>query len=269
MTFTASLRSELLKTKRTSLLYLVLIAALIVPLVLSFDLATSQDIATKNGWSDFYNEGLMVLVFAFIPLFFILASTVLMQIEVRNNTWKQVLASPQPFIHMLLAKFVVLQLTVLAFIVVSNIYFILGAGIVDMAMGTNISSFLDRWPEMLSVNCRAYVATLGISGAMFWIALRSRNAVSPLGIGLLLWLAPVVALEFKWAYVDMYVFALPFTVLATKFKDEQLFHQLLSVGYGVVLFTGAYLEFLLKRTSFRKIVRRKEELVGEDVLVKG
>lgn len=269
MTFTASLRSELLKTKRTSLLYLVLITALIIPFVMSFDLVSSENIATKNAWADFYSEGLMVMVFAFLPLFFVLASTLLIQIEVRNNTWKQVLASPQLFFDILLSKFVVLQLLAVAFIVVSNVYFLLGASLVDLAMGTNFISFVDQWPEILSLNGRAYVATLGISAVTFWLAVRSKNFVAPIGIGLLLWLAPVAALEFRWEHIDKFVFALPFTVLAKKFQDEQLFHQLLSVAYGIVFFVIAYLEFLLKRTSVGKLFRKKRESINEDVLVNG
>ena len=35
----------------------------------------------------------MVFAFVFIPFFFLLTSTLLMQIEFRNNAWKQVLAS--------------------------------------------------------------------------------------------------------------------------------------------------------------------------------
>jgi lantibiotic transport system permease protein len=269
MTFSASLRSELLKTKRTSLLYLVLITALIIPFVMSFDLASSENIATKSAWGDYYMEGMMVMVFAFMPLFFVLASTLLIQIEVRNNTWKQVLASPQLLFDILLAKFVVLQLIALAFIVVTNVYFILGAGLVDLAMDTTFMTFLDRWPEMLSLNGRAYVATWGISAVTFWLAIRSKSFVAPIGIGLLLWLAPVAALEFKWPHIDKYVFAIPFTVLAQKFKDEQLFHLLLSIAYGIAFFVIAYVEFLLKRVSVGNVFRKKRQIVSEDSLVNG
>ncbi len=269
MTFTASLRSELLKTKRTSLFYLVLITALIIPFIMSFDLGTSSNIAAKNAWDDFYREGLMVMVFAFLPLFFVLASTLLIQIEVRNNTWKQVLASPQLLFDILLAKFVVLQLLGLAFLIVSNIYFIIGAGVVDLAMDTSFINYVEHWPEILSVNGRAYIAALGISAVTFWLAVRSKNFVVPIGLGLLLWLAPVAALEFKWPHVDKYVFAIPFTVLVKKFQDEQLFHQLLSVAYGIVFFLIAYVEFLLKRVSIGNIFRKKRETVNEDALVNG
>jgi hypothetical protein len=249
MTFTASLRSELLKTKRTSSIYLPLVAAAITPLVFAFDILTSDSVTAKDSWGNFYLEGLMVMVFAFLPLFFVLASTLLVQIEVRNNTWKQVLASPQLFFDVLLAKYVVLQLLGLAFIVAFNIYYIIGASLVDVVLGSNFIGYLERWPELISINLRAYCSTVGLSALCFWLAVRSKNFVAPVGVGFVLWIGTIVALEFHWPNIDKYVFGLPFTVISKKFKDEQLFHQLLSVAYGLVFFIGAYLEFSWKKLS--------------------
>ena len=95
MIFIASLRSEFLKTKRTSVIYLVLIAAFLIPFVMVFDHGSADPAKPANGWDNYYREGFMVFAFIFLPFFFLLTSTLLMQIEVRNNGWKQVLASPQ------------------------------------------------------------------------------------------------------------------------------------------------------------------------------
>src|SRR6187455_1549716 len=116
MTFTASLRSEFLKIKRTSVIYLMLITAFIIPLVQLFDYGLPDSGKPINGWDQFYKEGFMVFVFVFLPLFFVLASTLLMQLEIKNHAWKQVLASPQPFFHILLAKFTVMQVLAIAFL---------------------------------------------------------------------------------------------------------------------------------------------------------
>jgi hypothetical protein len=267
MTFIASLRSELLKTKRTSLFYMMLITALIIPFVFAFDHATSESTVTKDIWKDFYMEGIMIMIFAFLPLFLILASTLLIQIEVRNNTWKQVLASPQLFFDILLAKFAVLQLLGLGFILVYNLYFILSAGIVDLIAGTNFIAYLERWPEILSLNARAYGSTIGISALCFWLSIRTKSFVAPIGIGLALWLGTIAALEFHWSNIDKYVFAIPFTVVAKQFQDQQLFHQLLSIAYGLVFFVGAYLEFVIRRSSIgrglRKLLSPKSSMLSD------
>jgi hypothetical protein len=255
MTFTASLRSEFLKIKRTSVIYLILVAAFVIPLVMVFDHGSADP---NNPATDyFYREAFMVFVFAFLPFFFVLASTLLIQIEVRNHTWKQVLASPQSFFHILLAKFTVLQVLALIFLIAFNVYMILSAAVVDMIFGLNFISYLERWPELLKLNSMAYGSTVGISALSFWIALRSKNFIVPIAIGFLLWLiGPLVAFEFKLPHMDKYVSAIPFTIVSKKFEHERMFHQLLSIGYGVFFFCIAYVEFALKRVQLKSLFRK-------------
>src|SRR5262245_55552171 len=137
MTLTASLRSEFLKTKRTSVLYLILVAAFVVPFVLVFDHGSPDPNTPANGWYNFYREGFMIFAFVFIPLFHILVSTLLMQIEIKNQPWKQVLASPQSFFHVLLAKFAVLQVASLVFMLVFNVYMVMGCTLIDLIHDIN------------------------------------------------------------------------------------------------------------------------------------
>ncbi|HEY3430582.1 MAG TPA: ABC transporter permease [Cyclobacteriaceae bacterium] len=258
MTFKASLRSEFLKIKRTSIIYLVLIAALIVPLVLIFDHGSPDPNHSMNGWDNFYKEGFMVFVFVFLPLFFVLASTLLMQIEVRNHAWKQVLASPQSFLHILLSKFTVIQVLAFVFLVIFNVYMMMGAAVIDMIFGIDFLLYVEQWQELLKLNAMAYGATIGVSALSFWIALRSKNFITPIAIGFLLWLfGPTIAFEFKWPHADKYVYALPFTIVSKRFEHDHVFHQILSIGYGVFFFGIAYLEFVLQRTSITSYLKRK------------
>ena len=205
MKFKASFRSEFLKIKRTSILYLVLVAAFVVPFILVFDHGSPDPNTPVNGWDHFYREGFMVFLFVFFQLFFVLVSTLLIQIEVRNHAWKQVLASPQSFIHILLAKFTVMHVLALAFLMIFNVYMMMGAGVVDIIFGLDfLPHLLGRWPELLKVNVMAYVSIIGISALSFWLALRSKNFIAPIAIGFLLWLiGPIVAFELKWPHMDM------------------------------------------------------------------
>jgi hypothetical protein len=256
MKFAASLRSEFLKVKRTSIIYLVIIAAFVIPLVLSFD----HDFDPKNptdGWDNYYREGFMIFVFVFLPLFFVLANTLMMQIEVRNNTWKQVLASPQSYLNILTAKFSVVQVFALLFMVAFNIYMVIGAAVTDALFNLSYLTYLERWPELLKLNMMAFGATFGVSALCFWLALRSKNFITPIAVGFLLWLfGPTIAFEFKWPHADKYVFALPFTVVSKRFEDERLVHQLLSLGYGVFFFGLAYLEFVKQRMKLKRFWKK-------------
>jgi hypothetical protein len=256
MTLTTSLRSEFLKIKRTSVIYLMLIAACIIPFVQLFDYSSTDLSKPLNGWDDFYREGFMVFAFVFLPLFFVLASTLLMQIEVKNHAWKQVLASPQSFFHILLAKFTVLQVLGIVFLAIFNIYTVLVGAILDTIFGLDFLAYLNRWPEVLKLNLLAYGSTIGISALVFWLALRSKNFIAPIAIGFALWLVCLAALEVKWPHVDKYVFGIPFTIVAKKFEHEHLFHQLLSIGYGVVFLVISFVEFALQRVQWRSLLRK-------------
>lgn len=257
MTFTASLRSEFLKIKRTSIRYLVLVAALVMPFVLVFDHDMPAPNITANGWDHFYSDGFKVFAFLFMPFFFILACTLLMQVEVRNHAWKQVLASPQSFFHILLAKFTVIQVLALIFLMVFNVYMIIGCALIDMIYGVGFLAYLQRWPELLKLNLMALGSTLGISALSFWLALRYRNFIAPIAIGFLLWLiGPTAALELKWPHFDKYVFVLPFTTMVERFEGDRMFYQWLSLGYGVVFFGIAYLEFVWQRVQLKSLWRK-------------
>jgi hypothetical protein len=258
MTFTASLRSELRKTKGTYLIYMVLITAFIIPFVMVFDHGSPDPAKPANGWDNFYKEGTMAMVFAFFPLFYVLTSTLIMQIEVRNNTWKQVLSSPQSFFHILLAKFTLLQFLALSFVIVYNVYMILSAALLDAMYGSNFLSYLEQWREVLKINLMAYGSTIGISALTFWLALRSKSFIAPIAIGLLLWIMHLfAAFEFHWPHMDKFVFAIPLTVFSKKFEHVRALHQLLSMGYGVLFFSIAYLEFVMQRKNIRWFWKRE------------
>ena len=245
MSFAVSLRSEFLKIKRTSVIYLLPAAAAVVPLVLVFDHSAPEVGSVVNGWDHFYREGFAVFMFLFFPFFYILVSTLLLQIEVRNHAWKQVLASPQALLHVLVAKYVVMQVLAVGFVVLFNVYMVMGCVVIDLIYGLNLITYLQRWPELLRVNLMACGSTVGISALSFWLALRFKNFIAPIGLGLLLWLiGPTAAMELHWPHFDMYVFVLPFTILSDRFEHGALFYQILSVGYGVVFLGGAYVEFV-------------------------
>lgn len=263
MTFTASFRAEFLKTKRTSVIYLMLIAAFVVPFVLVFDHDFTDPNSVANGWDHYYLDGFKVFAFVFIPFFLILASTLLMQIEVRNSAWKQVLASPQSIFHILLAKFFIIQTFTVAFLLIFNVYMIIGCALMDIIYGTDFLAYLNRWPELLKLNLMAWGANMGISALSFWLALRYKNFIAPIGIGFLLWLiGPTAALELKWPHFDKYVFVFPFTIAIEKFESDRLFYQLLSMLYGVLFFSIAYLEFVGQRRKLRLLWRRKVKMTS-------
>src|SRR5687768_16007463 len=131
MNLLISLRSEILKTKRTASFYLTIAAAAFGPLMTLLDIMIDEGIPagerniffTKLFIEKFQMTGLLAL-----PIFMILVCTLLPQIEYKNNTWKQVLTSPKTKGDVFLAKFISIQLLVLLFFIINLLFTFICAG---------------------------------------------------------------------------------------------------------------------------------------------
>ena len=137
MTLALSLQSELLKTKRTSSFYLCILLAMLFPALYLFGmLSNGGQIANlvKDPWNLHLLEGWKALGFLVLPLFVILVSTLLPQIEYRNNTWKQLFASPQSLYNVFITKFIIIQLFILFFLLVFNAFMMLVLVIAGLAL---------------------------------------------------------------------------------------------------------------------------------------
>src|SRR5688500_17806722 len=92
-----SLRSELLKTRAASF-YLTLVAAAAGPVVYLLNIIFDEgeiDPSQKDPLNAIFKILSDMNGTALFPLFIILICTMLPQMEYRNNTWKQLFASPQ------------------------------------------------------------------------------------------------------------------------------------------------------------------------------
>src|SRR5688572_9330653 len=116
MKLLTSLHSEMLKTKRTASFYFTLLVAVPVPLIFLINVLTGGvdlEATRMDPLNAMFELGAERNGILFFPIFVILVCTLLPQIEYRNNTWKQVLASPQTKSNVFLAKFFNINLLIL------------------------------------------------------------------------------------------------------------------------------------------------------------
>ena len=128
MNFIISLRSELLKTTGTASFYLTLIGAAVGPVMYLLNVLIDEneiDDAGKDPLNALFKMLSEMNGAALFPLFIILICTLLPQIEYRNNTWKQVFASPQTKVNVFLAKFMNVHLLMLAFLIATHVFMFL------------------------------------------------------------------------------------------------------------------------------------------------
>lgn len=185
-----ALRCEILKTKRTSAFYLALGAAAFAPFTSLLDLAL--DGISAEDRADILNR-MLVRKFEMtniltLPVFIILCGILLHQLEYRNNTWKQVLCSPQTKANVFAAKFINVQLLILTFLVVNQLLMFVAVVILHFAEPSlNVLSQPLNVKAMLITVTNAYLSLFAISAIQFWLGLRFRNFMAPLAIGIGCW----------------------------------------------------------------------------------
>jgi lantibiotic transport system permease protein len=251
MTFLASLQSEFLKTKRTRTVLLSLLIAAATPFIILIDFSNEESAPGSNPWFGLLlHDGIQGTTILVLPLYIILLCTMLPQIEYRNNTWKQVLASPQQRLHVFGAKFLNLQLFIILFLLFYQFLTIsIALPLEMMHPHVQFSKFPLPWAEVLLVTVKIYVAALGMSSLLFWIGIRFKNFAIPIGIGLSLWALTMALFEMKVPHREKFPFALPPMMIFEKFADQVPMLLVYSLGYMIVFLSIAFLDF--KRLRMR------------------
>ena len=247
MNLIISVRSEIRKTKRTAAFYLTIIAAALIPFIFLLDVSfggVSQE-NRKDPFNALIREGYGFLSILVFPMFIFLLCTLLAQIEYRNNTWKQVFASPRTMVNIFLARFLNVHMMILLFLVSYNVFMLMAAVAIhfmDPSLGL-LNHPLDGM-MLLNYAVNSYVAILAISAIHFWLGLRFKNFIIPIAIGFSLWLtACLLVLEFHTPNAHF----LPYTYLVycffPKYQSMIPTVQLFSIGYTMLFLGLGFIDF--------------------------
>jgi lantibiotic transport system permease protein len=249
MSLAISLRSETLKLKRTLGIYLCVIAAAFGPLMSFLEYFDMGPNPTKGlPWTVHFMQGREPLAFVMLPLYVVLICTLLLQIEYRDKTWKQVLSSPQSMLNIFFAKFFSFQIMILGFLIAYHLFFVVTAIFTELMLPDLYEGNIDV-AAVLRLNARLYILVLGMSSIQFWLSLRFRNFMVSLAIGISLWfLAPMLLFVFKWN-VDLYPYA--FTILSAlkKYEANVVTYQWYSIITTVLFLTLAFVEFRVRKVK--------------------
>jgi hypothetical protein len=246
MTLPIALRAEILKTKKSASFYLAVFGAAFSPFMTVMDTLTSGiDPKYKDQMfhlliSQFQIEGGILL-----PFFIMLVCTLLPQMEYRNNTWKQIFASPQSKGNIFFAKFINAQRLVLLFIVL-HLVFVFVAAVLLYFVYPSLHLFSQRlvWREVIMNRVNAYLTILAMFSIQFWMGLRLRNFVVSLAIGLACWFIGIIlAMEFKSPAAQFFPHAFSFYPSFKELKDLTPQIVRTSLIFSVVILGLAYFDF--------------------------
>src|SRR5436190_527959 len=113
-TFVLNTRSEFLKLRHTSAFWLTLLAAGFIPAIngiICIEKATDMIPKFSNTpWITFLRYNWKNTAAVILPFYVILLINLVLQLEYRNMTWKQVYASPRKYADIFFSKFVIIQI---------------------------------------------------------------------------------------------------------------------------------------------------------------
>jgi lantibiotic transport system permease protein len=254
MNLLISLRSELLKTRRTASFYLTLIGAAVGPVIFLLNVLLDDD-EMDGTKKDPLNSLFKILSemngVAFFPWFIILICTLLPQIEYRNNTWKQVFASPQTKANVFIAKFLNIHLLMLLFLIATHLFMFLNiVGVNFIKPDLNLFKHSLNGSTVLLNAANAYVTMFAIGTIHFWLGIRFKNFIVPIAVGLALWLTgTLLVFQFNSTIAYYFPYSYPAISLSPKYKLHLEQVAWTSVGYAVVVLLLTYFDLRRRRMN--------------------
>ena len=205
--FLSNTSGEFLKTKRTAAFWLTLLGAAFVPIINFIKCVARPDVFVPrykaNVWNIFINENWEVASAFLLVVYIILVTGLVIQIEYRNNTWKQVYASPRTYADIFFSKLIVMLVMILLCFILFNVFIILSGLAINLAR-PNYNFYSTPIPlmKMLLLSGRMFIAISGIIGIQYFLSLRFRNFIVPMAMGLGLLIAGFIIRQ--WEHIDYY-----------------------------------------------------------------
>ncbi len=245
-----SFQSEWLKKKRSAASWLVITGGFFIPaivLISRLDNFSALGVANASNqlWDSLYNRCWQFMAFFFLPMGVILASSLITQLEFKNNTWKQLHTTPQSFTTIYFAKLAVIVAMMVQFFILFNIGIYLCGVIPSVFKGVPYPRETFPFAVILNSNSRYFIDCLPIIALQYLISLQFKNFLVPVGTGLAMYVAAMFAMGWKYGYIIPYTYcALNF--MSGKNPGAQNIHAW-AVGYFALLTVVGYILYITKK----------------------
>jgi len=255
MSYSIALRTEIIKTKRSAAFWICFLGSGFIPGIffLMYTLKPESFVTkySKQPWETHFLGGWQAFSAFLLPLFVIIVCSLIPQIEYKNNTWKQVFASPQSLGNIYFSKLGTILLMILFLFLMFNLFMICGAVLANLIHKEY--TFLStgaKWGLILKMNAKTLVALLGIIGFQYWLSLRIKNFIVPIAIGLALLITAMIIMS--WQHIYKMPFAYPMLTFLSLTKgglEGRFFqnHELNSIGYFIFFAAGGFLDLRYRK----------------------
>lgn len=253
MIFIHSFSSEWLKTRRTASSWLVILGALLIPfIILIARIVQSENLAAANAsdhmWDSLFGNCWQFMATFLLPMGVILVTSLITQNEFRNNTWKQLHATPQHLSVIFFAKLSVIVVMLLQFFVIYNIGIYL-AGIVPGFFFSDVAWPVQDYPlaEVITTNATYFLCCLPVVALQYLISIQFKNFLIPLGTGIALLISALIALSWKYAHLHPYSYSALNFIAPMGNEAPRANVNAWSAGYFLLITVTAYVLYLMKK----------------------
>ena len=213
-TFSRAIAAEFFKIKRTPILWISLVGGVFVcGLIFLLHLLNADDFAKEgqNPWILYFDVGFMITSTILLVPYIVLTTSSLTHFEHQSSAWKYLYSLPQSKANVYFSK---LLLAVLLVIGTYMIYFFtvwLSAYVVDWIQPVyGFRSYVPDKLDWLNRLTHSFLSTLGIVGLHYWMSIRWKNFIIPVGIGLLGFVMAMICLMTqKYDYAAWIPYAYP------------------------------------------------------------
>lgn len=209
--FFSSIHAEWLKTKRTAAFWITIAGSAFIPAVsfLIYTLKPDHFVPEllKDPWQAHIMQSWRSASVLLLPMYVILTTSLIVQIEYRNNTWKQLYTLPRSYADIYFSKFIVIQAMILGCFLLFNIFLVLSGFAASLVnAGYHFDEKAIPFRQLLVLSFKLYISSLGITSIQYWLGLRLKNYIAPVGIGLALLITGIIILNWEKIYYYPYAY---------------------------------------------------------------
>jgi hypothetical protein len=256
ISFVHSFQSEWLKTKRSLAFWIVIIGGFFTPAIVTvvriIQYKTLPSIYISDDfWKLLWQNSWESMAIFLLPLGVILTTSLITQIEYKNNTWKQLHTLPLSLVSIFFSKLGVIVVMMLGFFVLFNIGIYLSALIPYLVIsGVPYPIAPLPYESFLVQDWYYFVDCLPIVALQYLISLKYKNFLVPVGTGFIFWVGALASLSWKYGYIIPYTYCM-FTYLKGGVVNKAVIPtiniHLLACAYFVGITIVSYILYVSKK----------------------
>lgn len=208
--FVGVLRGEWLKLRRTWTTWMVVVCACFTPsIVLAMRLLRYRGLsalhAAPDYWERLWHAAWESSAIFFLPMGAVLATSLVVQVEFRNQAWKQVHVLPVLMPTLYYAKLTVVMSMIALFVAAFCVAIWMTAAIPALLVpGVALPAAPIPWSMIVRDSLSYFVGALPIIALQYAMALRFANVMVPVGLGFMLWVGTLGMLGTGWGSLSPY-----------------------------------------------------------------